>query len=58
MTKEIIIDGYTWYVKRIDYTHFYLSNTKDVFSGMGVYHIEQIRSNDYYEEVRSFIQDN
>ena len=49
------IDGYNWFLEKIDNTHFYMSNDRD-FRGTA-HHIGQHRGQLYYDEVRQWLKD-
>lgn len=44
----------TWYLEKIDSTHFYMSNSPD-FRGMA-HHVGQHKGEPYYEEVREWLK--
>ena len=52
-THVLHIDGYNWYLEKIDSTHFYMSNSAD-FRGMA-HHIGQHRGEPYYDEIREWL---
>jgi hypothetical protein len=52
--KVINIDGYDYYLEKIDSTHFYLSNNKD--NRGSAHHIGQHNGEPYYDEVRSWLK--
>lgn len=54
-THVLNIDGYNWYLEKIDGTHFYMSNSAD-FRGMA-HHIGQHKGEPYYEEIRQWLAD-
>lgn len=51
---------YPWYIIYMDSTHVALSNTKpkpgERFSGMGVYHIGQLKHRDYYKDMVTWMK--
>lgn len=53
-THVLHIDGFNWYLEKIDSTHFYMSN--DPNSRGMAHHVDQHRGEPYYEEVRSWLK--
>jgi hypothetical protein len=53
-THVLHIDGFNWYLEKIDSTHFYMSNNPNS-RGMA-HHVDQHRGEPYYEEVRSWLK--
>jgi antirestriction protein len=54
--KHVInIDGYSWFLEKIDNTHFYMSNDKN-HRGMA-HHIRQHNGEPYYDEVKNWLKD-
>jgi hypothetical protein len=54
-THVLHIDGYNWYLEKIDSTHFYMSNSAD-FRGMA-HHIGQHKGEPYYDEIKQWLSD-
>ena len=58
-TKEPIvtikIDGYPWYIQKIDSTHLNMSSSKK-FSGMTVRHIGELKGEKYYNDILAWLQ--
>jgi hypothetical protein len=54
--KEVKIDGQTWYAKKIDSTHLWLSPNKDkIEGGLNCYHIAQLDGAPYQQELRTWL---
>jgi hypothetical protein len=53
-THVLHIDGYNYYLVKIDSTHFYMSNSPD-FRG-SAHHVGQHKGEPYYEEVREWLK--
>jgi hypothetical protein len=53
--------GNTWYVKKIDSTHMYMSNNEKSLKtdnpGVMAHHIGQHRSNPYYKQLRAWLKE-
>jgi hypothetical protein len=56
-TTEIFIDGYPWYIKKIDSTHFYMANNEEAFKTRAAwpYHIGEHRGRPYYEDLNQWL---
>lgn len=54
-THVLNIDGYNWYLEKIDSTHFYMSNSPNL-RGMA-HHLGQHRGEPYYDEIKQWLKE-
>lgn len=54
---QIFFEGYPWYIKKIDSTHFYMANNEEAFESGAAwpYHIGEHRGRPYYEDIRQWL---
>ena len=50
----IYVDGYPWYIRQIDSTHFKMSNSQDFTNG-AIYHIGQVNHRQYYNDLNDWL---
>ena len=53
--KKIQLDGYDYWLEKIDSTHFYFSNSEGM-RGFA-HHVAQHHDRPYYEEIRAWLKE-